>query len=558
MKNEKVAILVVHGIGQEKPYETLDHFTRKLMESLGTSGTWTITPELEQVSDPTRISKSWTRASFLIKPSLPDALPLSSEPDAAIESISLFEYYWAPITQDKVTYTGSLLFLIKAGLQPFLYLASNVTAIARTEEAAAMARGKSWSEAKTIGKAIARKRIPFIIAKELWRQASLFLPLLGFFIALLYWLKEATFQNLSKLVHFKWSTVVLISLLSIRYLYLYSAARALWQSWKVNSGWQTSISWRVFLVIVIVAHLLLLPFLLAPALRFGICLRVAFGHCFPFVQSHFPHWASVNDFAKGVSFPPPGKDWRGWISAFIFLDPTFGKYTAQMLTLLLAAFVRFILVDYVGDVAVYANSSQFSKSYSVRSQIIDECTAALSAILMNTAPRYDRVLIVAHSLGSVIAYDTMNNLMDLASASSPAAPNAIQPKHLETLKGFITFGCPLNKIFYFFRVQDDASQVLRHQTLDLLYSFRGVVLTAAPRQFQFQPPAADSQRAQALSALKVGFKWINAYSLADPISGRIVFYQLDDQRLFQYAPLIAHLSYWEDPNFYSYFRQYLL
>ncbi|HTF61613.1 MAG TPA: hypothetical protein VK638_02760, partial [Edaphobacter sp.] len=100
MKNDKVAILVVHGIGQEKPYETLDHFTRRLMESLGTSGTWTITPELEQVSDPTRISKSWTRASFLIKPSLPGAFPLSSEPDAAIESISLFEYYWAPITQD--------------------------------------------------------------------------------------------------------------------------------------------------------------------------------------------------------------------------------------------------------------------------------------------------------------------------------------------------------------------------------------------------------------------------------------------------------------------------
>jgi hypothetical protein len=50
------------------------------------------------------------------------------------------------------------------------------------------------------------------------------------------------------------------------------------------------------------------------------------------------------------------------------------------------------------------------------------------------------------ALGSVIAYDTINELL----ARSRAGPSP-DPSDLERLVGMVTFGCPLNKVFYFFR-----------------------------------------------------------------------------------------------------------
>jgi len=55
--------------------------------------------------------------------------------------------------------------------------------------------------------------------------------------------------------------------------------------------------------------------------------------------------------------------------------------------------------------------------------------------------------------------------------------------------------------------------------------------------------------------------WVNAYSPMDPVSARLKFYELDsnNQRSFRYwVPGLAHLKYWGDPDFYSYFGRKLL
>jgi hypothetical protein len=48
----------------------------------------------------------------------------------------------------------------------------------------------------------------------------------------------------------------------------------------------------------------------------------------------------------------------------------------------------------------------------------------------------------------------------------------------------------------------------------------------------------------------------------DPISGRLIFYDLEDElnqeQYNLYPPVIAHLSYWKDPNFYTFVRKRLL
>ena len=62
--------------------------------------------------------------------------------------------------------------------------------------------------------------------------------------------------------------------------------------------------------------------------------------------------------------------------------------------------------------------------------------------------------------------------------------------------------------------------------------------------------------------LNLHFRWINAYALADPVSGRLSFYDLQstgNQKLFWYWKFgLAHLNYWTDQNFYQFFRQRLL
>ena len=55
--------------------------------------------------------------------------------------------------------------------------------------------------------------------------------------------------------------------------------------------------------------------------------------------------------------------------------------------------------------------------------------------------------------------------------------------------------------------------------------------------------------------------WVNAYSPMDPVSARLKFYELDsdNQRSFRYwVPGLAHLKYWGDADFYSYFGRKLL
>jgi hypothetical protein len=291
----------------------------------------------------------------------------------------------------------------------------------------------------------------------------------------------------------------------------------------------------------------------------------------------FGHWGRVVRCLADQTRAPHGLGTWAWIKDLLFLKPSFSHphYIFVPLWFLLAYFVRFILVDYVGDVAVYVNANALSSSFKSREQILDECSESLSQILCQRTnsqdPRspyvYDRVLIAGHSLGSVIAYDTINELLNRARSSNPNSADDLQPEDLDKLRGMATFGCPLNKIFYFFRERTQPSQTLRRQIIDLLHGFRieSSLLTYPPTgsapsgAMQFNP---DPRWALAEGYLNSGFHWINAYALADPVSGRLSFYDLQsaqNQKLFWYWKFgLAHLSYWTDDNFYRFFRERLL
>lgn len=551
---KRIAVLVIHGIGQQQPYETLDQFTRGLLNSFRSdpnAPNWKIYPQLEICKDPSHTQQSWVRASYRIKPDTPVVFQSDSHTAGdSIEDISLFEYYWAPITQDKITYIGSLLFLIRAGLQPFLYLGANLNAIGTTE------RGKLFK----------------VVVREFVRQTFFFLPLILFLAATLAWLANLQPVAALKAFHDPAPTTILTAVvIFIRYLYLFTTGKALFQSIKATTGWQAGAAWRITMSLAFIANIFLWPIWLSPILN-GLAnglaaIGISMGHVLPILPPYLSHWSAALRSVAAHTAIPPGSGFSRRLLSLVYLDPCFSSYAAVLVWLALAAMVRFILIEYVGDVAVYVNANQLAKNFAARSQILDECTTALTCLLKEErcsdsaeAPTFDQVYVAGHSLGSVIAYDTISVLLDRA-RTAPTDPNQVQAADLDRLRGMVTFGSPLNKIFYFFREQIDPRQALRSQTLDLLHGYRVLSSLKQPAgEWKFER-VTDPTWNYADYELDHNFRWINAYSIEDPVSGHLIFYDLKDdanQTSFNlYPPLIAHLSYWKDPEFYKFVRSRL-
>jgi hypothetical protein len=220
----------------------------------------------------------------------------------------------------------------------------------------------------------------------------------------------------------------------------------------------------------------------------------------------------------------------------------------------LAARVSYALTACVADAAVYKNMDAKSKDFVIRNAILQGSTCALKMLLISDA--YDRVILAGHSLGSVIAYDTINELLVQFNGSPAGASDRPAPPllllELQKLKGLITFGSPLDKIYYFFREHVKRDQAVRAQILSLLHSFRRYPSGRNYGAFEFQYALRQLDGSEPLI-------WINAWSRMDPVSAELQSYAVTDQRRFNYhVPVLAHLRYWSDPAFYDYFCSKLL
>jgi len=136
--------------------------------------------------------------------------------------------------------------------------------------------------------------------------------------------------------------------------------------------------------------------------------------------------------------------------------------------ILFSAKVREILVQYVGDVAIYVRPNQLDRFDEVRSQIKEAARSVASSLftaysLDTTQPgaapefQYDKIALVGHSLGSVIAYDTLNRLM----LDDWLCEGALQVA--ERTATMVTFGSPLNKTAFLFTIQGKDSLHMRER-----------------------------------------------------------------------------------------------
>ena len=121
-----------------------------------------------------------------------------------------------------------------------------------------------------------------------------------------------------------------------------------------------------------------------------------------------------------------------------------------------ALWMRALLTQYAGSVAAYLSPYKDSRFEDLRNRIQQVGLDAAQLIYdghklaSGWIPRYENVVILGHSLGSLIAYDTLNAMINLEAARSESGvPNSVVGR----TKALITFGSPLDKTAFLFRVQ---------------------------------------------------------------------------------------------------------
>ena len=208
--------------------------------------------------------------------------------------------------------------------------------------------------------------------------------------------------------------------------------------------------------------------------------------------------------------------------------------------ILFSAKLRETMVQYVGDVAIYVRPNKLDRFDAVRSEIKEAARSVVSALFrsyeLKAQPgsasefQYDKIALVGHSLGSVIAYDTLNRLM----LDDWLCEGALQVA--ERTATMVTFGSPLNKTAFLFTIQGKDTLHIREQLASTV-----------------QPLIMSYPKFRKL-------KWINVYSRNDIVSGDLKFYDLpgyQDDPVPDVAvqnvkdrdaavPIVAHVAYWKN------------
>jgi len=204
---------------------------------------------------------------------------------------------------------------------------------------------------------------------------------------------------------------------------------------------------------------------------------------------------------------------------------------AWPLLVMASAFIRVVLVQFVGDVAIYVMPYKVDAFNDLRKEIKDVVYKVAHAVyaLKDKSGKlvYDRVIVIGHSLGSVIAYDGLNRLILEDGAAAPdQILNVVSRTPL-----FLTFGSPLNKTAFIFGAQGHGTTEARES---LAASVQPLI-----QDYKYRPD-----------------QWINIYSPWDIISGYLDLYELpgstSSKKVNNLADteattlLMAHTEYWNN------------
>ena len=218
-----------------------------------------------------------------------------------------------------------------------------------------------------------------------------------------------------------------------------------------------------------------------------------------------------------------------------YFEPVF-----ELISPIVKMFVRKakkLFVDYLGDAAIYTTTDVKSKHYLIRKSILNDSMCKVKRLIEDE--NYEGIIIAGHSLGSVIAFDTLNRINHAMNTET------IKQDLVKKIRGLITFGSPLDKIAFFFREHTPEEQSIRRQILAHFHGFKSRNLYLQENEVKVENP---------IRPLLDDTKWINIWDKKDPISGQLDFYK-NVKNIPPYtmdAPYgISHNEYWKYRKMYA-------
>jgi len=163
------------------------------------------------------------------------------------------------------------------------------------------------------------------------------------------------------------------------------------------------------------------------------------------------------------------------------------------------------LVHFFGPVQVYMTRDQNASLFAAREQVMTLFIDALESTIRTPldGPAYDRVYVLAHSLGSTIAMDGMLHLFNLSREGN------ILDHDFKRLRGFVSFGTSLEKTKYFFEAMHPTFSARYDEWRSDLY---GALFTADRGSLQG-------------SVASNGIYWLNCWYFSDIIADSIASYR---------------------------------
>jgi len=553
------AVLVVHGMGQQLPYETLDAVANGLYrEDIRSHG-----------ANPSPATVA--HVQFGTQPLERMEMRLRGH-GGALRDVHIYEVYWAPMTEGAVNLRDVVQFLISAGVngiknwlgrfqrwmfggmrsfyipvQTVLYLlitlatvvsliVINGAIVAVTAAQAPYVSAPAWLRPNlladytdlftlTVGALEAFSCVLGVALLISWGRRFLSLvPRLRLILALaLGFLSLALFAVAL--------TAIIDSGIAVPILYrahMLSDGARLVGGWM--SGWAATIrKWQVCgllgaasLAVLYFAWMLAWSYVRQWGSARSTVWRATFA-LIVFVALGFSAW-------RFVSYIEPLKpDVANFISS-----ASSGMALTWVMLVLLSLVARMFLVQYVGDIAAYVQPQKLDRFFELRAKIKDRAVAIAEALYAQKSDGvhfdYEHIVLVGHSLGSVIVYDTLNRLLlNDAAVTAPGRPWNIAAR----TKYLLTFGSPLNKIAFIFSTQ----------------SKKRSMTDARERLAALVQPLINS------AVIRAGIKWVNIYSPWDIISGPLDFYDpptemgppaLDERDPEAVTFLAAHTEYWRN------------
>lgn len=166
-------------------------------------------------------------------------------------------------------------------------------------------------------------------------------------------------------------------------------------------------------------------------------------------------------------------------------------------------------VDYIGDIEVYVTRDSKSARFIARDQIRGRAVDAIKAAVTSRED-YAEVLVLGHSLGSVVGLDALRELRRQAGT-------VLSLDQFNRLTTFITFGSPLEKTRFFFdRVSPDDGG----RWMEFLREIQQTFLQQFPLPLQQAPPGQKPKP----TGLAHRIHWHNFWYFADIIANSLESY----------------------------------